>query len=76
MPTEVEIIGRREMPGLDATNPRALHVVIFYRAVADPSYADFVALPTAKANDAAINEAIATKERGKSASPARRVTIG
>lgn len=71
----IEIVGRREMPGLDATNPRAISVVIFYRKVGDPASGDFVQLPAAKATDAGIQEAIAAKERAKGAGTSRRFTI-
>lgn len=74
MAVEFEIVGRREMPGLDATNPRAVSVVIFYRAVGDPNRAGFVTLPVAKATDAAITEAIRAKEAA-TATTTRRVTV-
>src|SRR5437763_569086 len=61
MATDFEIVGRREMPGLDATNPRAVWVVVFYRAVGDPNRAGFVTPPGAKATAAATDLAGITR---------------
>lgn len=75
MPTEFEIVGRREMPGLDQANPRALSVVIFYRKAGDPNYADFVVVPSGRATDSAIAAAIQEKERSKGPGATKRVTV-
>lgn len=75
MATEFEVVGQRDLPGIDAENPRAVYRCVFYRKVGDASYSDFVAVPVAKATDDAIQRAIAEKEKGKAKQPARRFTV-
>jgi hypothetical protein len=75
MPQEFEITARREVPGQDKANPRALSTVIFYRRVGGESTSDWVMLPSAGLTDAKIAEAITAKEREKAPATLKRVTI-